>query len=111
MPRSWYLQRLRDVLRGADEPGGAGAAATDLPGCGVQVVVEHVAAGRQVEESLLSHGGLAMRILWRRTLILRHLRYLRLCLGPGLLGRVPDEGGDPQAELERRMRSAEFLAQ
>ncbi len=52
-----------------------------------------------------------MRILWRRTLILRHLRYFRLCLGPGLLGRVPDEGGDPQAELERRMRSAEFLAQ
>src|SRR5690606_26584374 len=50
-------QRLRDVLRGADEPRRARSPAAEPAGRRPQVVVEHLAARREVEQALLPDGG------------------------------------------------------
>lgn len=41
----------------------------------------------------------------------RHFGHLRLGIVPGFLGRVADQRGDPQPELQRRVRPAEGLGQ
>src|SRR6478609_662142 len=104
-------QRRGDVVGRADEPGRAGAATAELPGRRVEVVVEHLAPRRQVEEALLTDGLEAGVGPLERVLTAGHLGHLRLRVRPGLLRGVAHEGGDPQPELQRRVLAAELPGQ
>src|SRR4051794_21977048 len=99
-------QGLGHVLRRPDEPGGAGATAAVLAGCGVEVLVEDLSALGQLEEALLADGPEPAAVA--AALRLRHLRDLGFRVGPGLLGGVTDERGDAQAELERRVLATQL---
>ena len=110
IPRSWYLRS--DEATSSAEPTSQVVPAPpppNLPGRRVEVVVEHLAARGQVEQPLLTDGLEAGVGALEGVLPSGHLGDLLLRVGPGLLGGVADEGGDPQPELERRVLAAELL--
>jgi len=65
----------------------------------------------QIQHALLPDSGRPAVIAPALALALGHLGDLRLGVGPGLLGGVADQGGDPQPELQRRQVAVQIPAQ
>ncbi len=106
-----FAQRTGDICGGADQPSRARAAAAELAGRGVKIVVEHFTALMKVEQALLADGDGPLVVVPAGTAIFCHFGDLRLGIGPSFFCRVADQRRNPQPELKRRQVAVEVAAQ
>ena len=104
-------QRRGHLVVTPHQPGGPRAAGAEPAGRGVEAGVEHLAPLRQVEQPGLADGPALVTVTEVLPGARGHLRHLRLGVAPGFLGRVADQRGDAQPELQRRVRPAERLGE